>query len=174
MPSRRGSPNKDKAALRDMAEMHGVDVIEMRMLLLKDCFKTIENEIGKPRSRRSKQYLKAEELAHKHLEALTPYLHGKLANVTVDAEVLHIPTVIRAPETISVTQEWLAKYGPPKDAVNEPPGLPFANSLKKSLDTAEALGIDDPAEIVEDARKDAADDEDVFTRTNRKYLKGYD
>ena len=86
MPSRAGSPNKDKKAVRDLAAQHGVDVIVMRIMLLKDCFKTIENEIGKPRSRRSKQFFQAEEMANKHLTELTPYMHGKLSNVTVTDE----------------------------------------------------------------------------------------
>ena len=145
-----GSPNKDKQALRDRAAAHGVDVVEMRIMLLKDAFKTIDNEIGKPRSRRSKHYFAAVAEADKHLSELTPYLHGKLSNVTV-ADATPRLTVIRAPEVISSGQEWLEKFRPRRgDMANErpPATLAFAQSLKATLEIADELGISDPQEIV--------------------------
>jgi hypothetical protein len=174
MGSRKGIPNKDKAAVRDLAAQHGVDVIEMRTLLLKDCWKSIQLEIGKPRSRRSKRYLQAEEMANKHLTELTPYLHGKLSNIQLEGEITHIPTVIRAPATIANSQAWLTAYGPRRDGpVND---IPFAKSLKTSLDTADSLGITDPKTIVQQAQQstDDDDDDDLVKRWDKKYLRGID
>lgn len=174
MPSRAGRPNKDKQVVRDLAAQHGVDVIEMRIMLLKDCFKTIKNEIGKPRSRRSKQYFQAEEMGNKHLTELTPYLHGKLANVSVDAEVSHIATVIRAPEAIPDSKAWLEKYGPKRDdAVNAV--LPFVKNLRDSASDADKLGIDDANAILNEAKRRTQEEpDDVIGRNDRKFLKGYD
>jgi hypothetical protein len=156
MASRLGSPNRDKKAVRDLAAEHGVDVIEMRIMLLKDCFKSIENEIGKPRSRRSKQFFQAEEMANKHLSELTPYLHGKLSNVTVTDETPRL-TVIRAPETVGSSTAWLDKFAPKIDAtINDRqaiPPIPFARSLANTMDMADELGIDDVGEIVGQATR---------------------
>jgi len=154
MGSRLGRPNKDKQAVRDLAAAHGVDVIEMRILLLKDSWKTVENEFGKPRSRRSKQYFAAVAETDKHLAELTPYLHGKLSNVTVDNESSLRLMVIRAPEVVATSQAWLEKYGPKRDdVVNDRPTLPFVKNSRASLDTATAVGIDDAGEIVNEAIK---------------------
>jgi hypothetical protein len=174
--SRLGSPNKDKKVVRDLAAAHGVDVIEMRILLLKDCMKSVQSELGRPRSRRSKVFFQAEEMANKHLTELTPYLHGKLSNITVADETPRI-TVIRGPEAISDTQAWLANYGPGRDvAVNDRPAVPFVRNLRESLDTAEALGINDASAIVNEAQKRTTEtnSEDVITSWDRKFLKGYD
>jgi hypothetical protein len=171
MGSRKGIPNKDKQAVRDLAAAHGVDVIEMRLILLKDCWKSIEHEIGKPRSRRSKHYLQAEEMANKHLTELTPYMHGKLSNINLEGQIEHATMVIRAPETIADNKAWLQKYGPKGDpAINEKPQLPFEKSLDKSLNAADALGINDPKKISEEAEKFA--DDDLAKRWNAKFLKG--
>jgi hypothetical protein len=122
MPSRAGSPNKDKTALRELAAQHGVDPIEMRMILVKDLWKACQNELERPRSRRSKQYFQAEIQLDKFLAELTPYLHGKLSNVTVADETPRI-TVIRAPEPISDSQKWLEECRPQNfnRAINERP-----------------------------------------------------
>jgi hypothetical protein len=143
-----GSLNKDKRALRDQAASHGVDVVEMRMILLKDCFKTINNEIGRPRSRRTRHYLQAEEMAHKHLDALMPYLHGKLSNVTVTDETPR-ELVIRAPDKIASTEAWLIAHGPKIDAAIKPV-LPIVRHLSNTLDLADDLGINDPNEVIKE------------------------
>jgi hypothetical protein len=111
MPSRLGSPNRDKVALREMAAKHGVDVVEMQIMMIRDLKKTYDNEVNKPRSRRSKQFLEAEDKLMKLTAELTPYFQGRLSNVTVTDENPR-PMVIRAPETIIDTQAWLEMYRP--------------------------------------------------------------
>jgi hypothetical protein len=111
MGSRLGRPNRDKVALREMAAQHGVDVVEMQVMICADLQKTYNNEKSKPRSRRSKQFFDAEEKLMKVTAELTPYFAGKLSNVTVTDETPRI-TVIRAPGTISDGQAWLEKYEP--------------------------------------------------------------
>jgi hypothetical protein len=111
MPSRLGSPNKDKQALRDMAALHGVEPLEMQFMIIADLNKTYQNEVGKPRSRRSKQFFEAEAQLSRLLAEVTPYLHGKRANITTVDETPRI-TVIRAPAAIPDSKEWLEKYRP--------------------------------------------------------------
>jgi hypothetical protein len=147
MPSRLGSPNRDKVALRDMAARHGVDVVEMQVMMIRDLKKTYDNEVSKPRSRRSRQFLEAEDKLMKLTAELTPYFQGKLSNVTVTDESPR-PMVIRAPDTISDTSTWLEMYRPKSPAPSVLPIVP-----KRSLDIADGVGTDDPKEIVAVAEK---------------------
>jgi hypothetical protein len=143
MPSRLGSPNKDKKALRDLATSHGVEPFEMQILMIKDMYKTYNNETNKPRSR-SKMFFAVEERLAKLLAEVTPYLHGKRANITtVDETPQHF--VIHAPAPISNSQDWLEKCRPKRDdAVNERPRA-ASPVIQQALDIADAL---DDAEAV--------------------------
>jgi hypothetical protein len=151
MPSRLGSPNKDKKALRDKAEELGVDVVELQLRIIKDLKKTYDNEVGKPRSRRSKQFTEVEKMLVKMNDDIMPYLHGKLSNVTVTDETPRL-TVIRAPETISDTKAWLEKYKP-KTIDNGSNASPAIERLQKTVDMADKLGITDDATILKEALK---------------------
>jgi hypothetical protein len=150
MASRLGRPNKDKQAIRDMAAQHGVDVMEIQMMICADLLKTYSNEASKPRSRRSKRFFEAEEKLMKLTETTTKYFHGPLSNVTITDETPRL-TVIRAPEAVASSQDWLAKYGPKRDDMaNE---VPFVRNLRLSLNAADDLGIDDAGSIVDEAKK---------------------
>jgi hypothetical protein len=156
MGSRLGRPNRDKVALREMAAQHGVDVVELQVMICRDLAKTYKNEASKPRSRRSKQFFDAEEKLMKVTAELTPYFQGKLSNVTVTDETPRM-TVIRVPEQISNSQEWLEKYRPkPGDAPAQV--VAFAKNLKKTLDIANDLGIQDVKKIVSEAKKRTDED----------------
>jgi hypothetical protein len=150
MPSRLGSPNRDKKALRDKAEELGVDVVELQLRMIKDLKKTYDNEVGRPRSRRSKQFLEAEKMLAKMNGELLPYLYGKLSNVTVTDETPRI-AVIRAPETISDTSTWLEKYKP--KTIDDSIASPAIERLQKTVDMADKLGITDDATILKEALK---------------------
>jgi hypothetical protein len=140
MGSRVGSPNRDKVALREMAAKHGVDVVEMQIMMIRDLKKTYELEINKPRSRRSKQFFAAETQLAKMLSELTPYFQGKLSNVTVTDETPRL-TVVRAPEVISDTQAWLAAYKPKLVDATPANDRPRAASpvIEQALNTLDAL-----------------------------------
>ena len=153
MASRLGSPNKDKQALREWAAKHGVDVVEIQLMIAADLKKTCNNEITKPRSRRSKRFFEAEDKLIKVCQELTPYVQGKLSNVTVTDETPRL-TVIRGPETIGDSQAWLSKFGPARnDAANDRPALPFVKSVRAALEIAD--GLDEPisAQAVLDTAK---------------------
>jgi hypothetical protein len=157
MPSRLGSPNKDKLALRDMAAKHGVDVIEIQVMICADLARTYNNEIGKPRSRRSRQFFDTEDKLIKVTSELTPYFQGKLSNVTVTDETPRI-TVIRSPETIPDSQAWLDKYKP--KAIDAKPVLPMERNVRKALALADAVGGNiGAAEIFSEAGKTTKDDQ---------------
>jgi len=148
MGSRLGSRNKDKQALRDLAAKHGVDVVEMQMMICADLKKTYDNEKSKPRSRRSKQFFEAEDKLIKVTQELTPYVAGKLSNITVTDETPRL-TVIRAPEPVGDSQAWLAKFSPNRDD-NE---VPAVRALRVAMDRADQLDVTDPDEIVSEAIK---------------------
>jgi hypothetical protein len=155
MPSRLGSPNKDKLALREMAAKHGVDVLEIQVMIVADLMKSYDNEVNKPRSRRSKQWFGVEEKLLKVCPELSPYFQGKLSNVTVTDETPRI-TVIRSPETISDSQAWLDKYKP--KALDARPVTQFAQNVKRALTVADQIGGDIGAdEIFSEARKATKD-----------------
>jgi hypothetical protein len=137
MPSRLGSPNKDKKALRDKAEELGVDVVELQLRIIKDLQKTYDNEKNKPRSRRSKQFMEVEKMLVKMNDDIMPYLHGKLSNVSVTDETPRI-SVIRAPETISDTEAWLEAHRP--KTINGTTASPAVEKLRKASDLA--AGVD--------------------------------
>jgi hypothetical protein len=151
MPSRLGSPNKDKKALRDKAEELGVDVVELQLHMIKDLKKTYDNEVKRPRSRRSNQFLQTEEMLRKMSAELMPYLHGKISNVNVTDETPRL-AVIRAPETITDTKAWLEKYKP-KTIDNGSNASPAIERLQKTVDMADKLGITDDATILKEALK---------------------
>jgi hypothetical protein len=65
-----------------MAAKHGVDVLEMQILMVKDLKKSYDLEIKTPRSRRKQQWFEVEE----RLSKLTPYFAGKLSNLTINDE----------------------------------------------------------------------------------------
>ena len=46
MPSRAGSPNKDKQAVRELAAQHGVEPLEMMFMMIRDLKKTYDNEVS--------------------------------------------------------------------------------------------------------------------------------
>ena len=150
MPSRAGSPNKDKQAVRELAAQHGVEPLEMMFMMIRDLKKTYDNEVGKPRSRRSQQFFAVEDRLSKLLAETVPYLHGKRANITTVDETPRV-TVIRAPKPISDTQAWLEEYGPKRD--DTAPVLSFSRNLKQSFDTAEALNVDDANQISIEAKR---------------------
>ena len=152
MPSRAGSPNRDKQAVRDLAAQYGVEPLEIQYMMIRDLKKTYDNEISKPRSRRSKQFFEVEAHLAKMLAEVTPYLHGKRANITTVDETPRL-TVIRAPQTISDSQAWL-EANRPKHLNAPAPELRIVKNVRSALATAEQLGGDiGAAEIFAEAAK---------------------
>jgi hypothetical protein len=118
MPSRLGSPNKKTLRLQELSEKYGVDPVEVQYMIMMDLKKTVDNEINKPRSRRSKRYFEAEAKLCEVAKEVAPYVHSRRAAVTTVDETPRL-TVIRAPEGVVGTQEWLATYAPKHDdAIN--------------------------------------------------------
>jgi hypothetical protein len=154
MGSRLGRPNRDKQVVRELAAQYGVEPLEIQYMMIRDLKKTYDHEINKPRSRRSKQFFDVEAHLAKMLAEVTPYLHGKRANITTVDETPRL-TVIRAPAPISDSQAWLEAYGPQRAAVNDQPTpvQAFAKNLKNTLDIADDLGIQDVKKIVSEAKK---------------------
>jgi hypothetical protein len=171
MPRVFGSMNKKTKELRERAEELGVDPLEILMLRMKDLKTVCDREISKPPSRRSNIFRESQKELCQLATELAPYLHGKRANITTVDETPRM-TVIRAPEVITDTQEWLKVYGPKRlDA--EPQPTPIVAAVKRSLEYAEAAGVDDAQKIVNEAAKHV-EEEDVFTRLNKAFLKDYE
>jgi hypothetical protein len=147
MPSRLGSPNKKTLRLQELAEKYGVDPVEVQFMLMRDLKKTVDNEIGKPRSRRSKQFFEAQKQLCEIAKEVAPYVHSRRAAVEVSDETPRL-TVITAPPKIADSKEWLEMYRPKSgDAA---PALPPV--LKPVVDTLDALDETD-AVIAEINRK---------------------
>jgi len=147
MPSRLGSPNKKTLRLQELSEKYGVDPVEVQYVIMMDLKKTVDNEINKPRSRRSKRYFEAEAKLCEVAKEVAPYVHSRRAAVTTVDETPRV-TVIRAPEGIVGTQEWLATHAPKRDdAFNDRLVLPFERKLRTARDFADAAGVDDANEI---------------------------
>jgi hypothetical protein len=133
--------------LQELAEKYGVDPVEVQFMLMRDLKKTVDNEIGKPRSRRSKQFFEAQKQLCEIAKEVAPYVHSRRAAVEVSDETLR-PTVITAPPKIADSKEWLEMYRPKSgDAA---PALPQV--LKPVVDTLDALDEAD-AVIAEVNRK---------------------
>jgi hypothetical protein len=158
MGSRLGSPNKKTLRLQELADKYGVDPVEAMFIIMHDLSKTVNNEANKPRSRRSKQYLDAERMLIDVAKECAPYVHSRRAAVTTVDETPRL-TVIRAPDHAGDTATWLAKFGPKRDdAINDRPVIPFAKNLGTALSIADEVGIDDPIEIVNEAKKRTEDE----------------
>src|SRR5215471_16733239 len=114
MPSRKGSLNKKTVRLQELSEKYGCDPVEMQYIIMADLKKTVDNELGRPRSRRSKRYFEAEAKLCEVAKEVAPYVHSRRAAVTTVDETPRL-TVIRAPEGVVGTQEWLATYAPKRD-----------------------------------------------------------
>jgi hypothetical protein len=171
MPRALGSVNRKTKELRQLAEELGVDPLEVLLQMMAEAQKAYDRELAKPPSRRSKSFQEAKAELRQLANDTAPYLYGKKANITTVDETPRL-TVIRAPETISDTQEWLAKYAPKRlDA--EPQPTPVVAAVKRSLEYAEAAGVDDAQKIVNEAARHV-EEEDVFTRLNKAFLKDYE
>src|SRR5215475_5419665 len=112
-------------------------------------------QLAKPsRHRNPKKLAEAEEKIRQYNNDIMPFMRPKYNAINHATDEAPRPTVIRAPESISDSREWLQKYAPKRDeAVNDRPTLPFVKNLRASLDTATAVGIDDAGEIVNEAIK---------------------
>jgi hypothetical protein len=185
MPSRLGRPNKDKLAIREMAAKHGVDVLEMQVLMVADLKKSYDFEVNRPRSRRSKQFFTVEDKLAKMLEALTPYFYGRMHAVDVTAEATRT-MVIRTPETIRDKNAWLDKYAPkditPEPAKIEPPKPQptmeqFVPTVRAALHVADSIGDQSAQEVLDSAKRFAVRTEDKrpenISYWDRKFLAGY-
>jgi hypothetical protein len=72
-------------------------------------------------SRDGKRLAKAEEMILRYNVEALPYMRPKYQAINHTNEAAPVPTVIRAPEVISDTQEWLEKYRPKSIANDQPP-----------------------------------------------------
>src|SRR5215467_2925356 len=106
MGSRLGRPNKKTLRLQELSEKYGVDPIEVQYIIMKDLKRTVDNEIGRPRSRRSKRYFEAEQKLCEVAKEVAPYVHSRRAAITTEDTTPRL-TVIRAPEVVATSQAWL-------------------------------------------------------------------
>jgi hypothetical protein len=110
-----------------------------------------DSYVDKPTGRiNRKRLLEAEEWILKINRELLPYTRPKLQAVTTQDVTPHV-TVIRAPPTISNTQEWLAAYKP--KTIDNSVASPAIEKLKRTADLAEKLGITDDETILKEALK---------------------
>jgi hypothetical protein len=140
----------------------------------------IYNEIvDKPVGRQNKRRLReAEEMLCRYENDILPYTRPRfqaIAQTTTDLKAV----VIRAPEKVDGSAEWLARFAPHRDAmVNEgPPASPAARLVQTAYNAASKAGYDvGAAEILKDATKAAEQDPAAeFTDSwNERMLKGYD
>jgi hypothetical protein len=165
--TRAGVPNKKTQRLIELSEKYGVDPIECQWIVMKDLMKTVSNEIDRPRSRRSKQYLEAETKLCEVAKEISPYVYSKRAAITTEDTTPRL-TVIRGPEKVSGTKDWLAIYGPKHDdAINDRPEQPIIQNLRLALDASDTLGITDPGDVIEAARRVTDADESELDKLRK-------
>jgi hypothetical protein len=115
--------------------------------------KIYQSYVDKPTGRiNRKRLLEAEEWILKYDRELLPYTRPKLQAITTQDLTPHAVTVIRAPETISDTQKWLAAHKP-KTLNNGSNASPAIERLQKTVDMADKLGITDDETILKEALK---------------------
>jgi hypothetical protein len=115
-----------------------------------------DDQMSRPSRRRNIHKIREAEAAilKYDIEAL-PYTAPKYQAIAVQAEVRKVSTVIRAPESIPNSQEWLAACKP-KHLVEQsatPVMDHFRHALKQAYDTADALGIDDADAFLNEAKR---------------------
>jgi hypothetical protein len=86
-----------------------------------------------------------------HNEASANYVRPRFQAITTQNTTAQV-TVIKAPDTVSGTKEWLDRYGPKRDD-DRPAVIPIVRNLKVALDTSDQLKIDSPKLIVDEAVK---------------------
>jgi hypothetical protein len=162
--------------LMELSEKYGVDPVEVQFMLMRDLKKTVDHEINKPRSRRSKQFFEAQKQLCEIAKEVAPYVHSRRAAVEVSDETPRL-TVIRAPERIESSEEFLRVYGPKRDeAVNDRPAASAAvRRLEDTYRVARGLDGVDAQDILREASKKKKDgpDDDVVSRENKKFLDPY-
>jgi hypothetical protein len=176
MPSRAGSPNKKTLRLQELSEKYGVDPVEMQYIIMADLKKSVDNELGRPRSRRSKRYFEAEAKLCEVAKEVAPYVHSRRAAVTTVDETPRI-TVIRSPEKLSDLQVWLAKFGPQRDemANERPPAASEAvERLQATYKIAEAIGVDSASAVIKQVASRDEPNAEFTAALNRKMLRHYD
>jgi hypothetical protein len=110
-----------------------------------------QSHVSKPTGRiNRKRLLEAEEWILRYDLALLPFTRAKLQAITTQDVTPRI-SVIRAPQSISDTQEWLETHRP--KTINNSVASPAIEKLKQTADMAESLGITDDAAILKEALK---------------------
>jgi hypothetical protein len=94
---------------------------------------------------------KATEWILKLGSALAPYT-DKRQPTAIQSEVTQRMAVVKVPHVISNTDEWLLQHKP-KHIDTRPVIERFSNTLRQTLDVADALNINDAGEILNQARK---------------------
>jgi hypothetical protein len=112
-----------------------------------------DEQIAKPSRRRNIGKLHAaEERILRYNEAILPYDRPKFQAINHTGDAAVAPMVIRVPQLISDSKTWLETHRP--KAIDAPAAvLPFAQNLKKAVDIADDLGIQDVKKIVSEAKK---------------------
>src|SRR5689334_876950 len=131
----RTGPNKKTLRLMELSEKYGCDPVEVQFIIMRDLLKTVSNELNKPRSRRSKQYLEAEAKLCDVAKQVAPYVPSGRAAITTPDTTPRL-TVIPAPGQVTTTEAWLAMHGP-KDALNDRAVLPLEKNIRASLAVAD-------------------------------------
>jgi hypothetical protein len=140
------------AAAKDLAAEFGDP---LRDLYIKRCRHEAiyAAEMAKtPRHRNRAKLAEAEAMIRQYNNDILPYDRPKFTAINHSGNAAPAPMVIRAPQTIADSKEWLRIHGPKRDDA-EPRVLPFVQNVKDALDTAEQLGIDDAQAIWNEAAK---------------------
>jgi hypothetical protein len=142
------------AAAKELAEEYG-DPLE-DILQKRGRWETVyaEQMAKSSRHRNAKKVAEAEQMILRYNVEALPYMRPRYQAIAHSSDAPR-PTVIRAPETISDSQAWLAAHAPRRDnAVNDKPAvLSFVKNVKDALATAEQLGVDDAQTIWNEAAK---------------------
>jgi hypothetical protein len=180
----KGALNKKTTALIEKAAELDLDVMGLQFAMIKDLEKSYRGELNRPRNRRSKLWNSVEQRLSEKLDAVSPYLYRRLRDTTVDGPAVAVSTVIRAPEKLSDTKEWLEKYGP-KDVTPEkilieskpqPTVEAFVPALKAANHVSNVIGNVPAQQQIDEARRWAAleqKQDDYHERINRQFLDAY-
>jgi hypothetical protein len=104
------------------------------------------------RHRNTKKLAEAEAAIRQYNNDILPYDRPRFQAINHSGNAAVAPTVIRAPQSVPNSKEWLRIYGPKRD---DAPAqvVAFARNLRTTLDIADAIGVNDAQGIVDEAAK---------------------